>query len=192
MILCHPRDDGPVQQRIRSSSRLLLVPSIAALVAVGCSGRAAQSAATPNAGAQAQRLSVEGAWQVVQTAARAPGATWTPRPGPQAGLYVFSAQHYSSFYVPGVQPRARFVDGNRPTEAEKATAYDTFIAGAGTYTFDGETLVLEADLRKNPNEATGESWRWQAIAHGDTLRLVFANPPFLPGQEWRVTLVRAK
>lgn len=92
--------------------------------------------------------------------------------------------------MPGVQPRPRFADVNRPTDAGKAAAYDGFIAGAGAYTFDGRTLELRADLRKNPNEMTGDVWRWQAEARGDTLRLVFVDPPFLPGREWRVTLVR--
>jgi hypothetical protein len=146
----------------------------------------------PNANPQAGTSTVEGAWHVAEIAARAPGAEWARRPGPQAGLYVFTSRHYSYAYIPGVQPRVRFADANRPTEAEKASAYDTFIAGAGTYTFDGETLALEADIRKNPNEMTGGLWRWRATMRGDTLRLVFVDPPFLPGQEWRVILVRAK
>ena len=176
---------------------LLAAASVAAVGALGCTAGAraggdVRAAALPNAAARTLNSSVEGAWQVVETAARTPGAPWIPRPGPQAGLYVFSERHYSYFSSPGVQPRARFADGNRPSEAEKASAYDTFIAGAGTYTFDGQTLALKADLRKNPNEMTGEWWRWQAGARGDTLSLVFVDPPFLPGQEWRVTLVRAK
>ena len=133
---------------------------------------------------------VQGAWRVIETAARVPGEAWIMRPGPQAGLYVFATQYYSYFYVPGVQPRPRFANPNGPTETEKAAAYDSFIAGAGTYTFDGRVLALKADLRKNPNEMTGDVWRFQTEAQGDTMRLVFTNPPFLPGREWRTTLVR--
>jgi len=169
--------------------------SLAAAALLGCRasgvvGASAQAQPAP-AGAAAQGVpSLQGAWGVVEVAARAPGEPWVPRPGPQAGLYVFAARHYSYFYVPGVQPRGRFADPNRPTETEKAAAYDTFIAGAGTYTFDGRTLAMNADLRKNPNEMTGEVWRLLAEPRGDTLRLVFVNPPFLPGREWRTTLVR--
>jgi hypothetical protein len=175
----------------------LAATSIVAAVVLGCTGGAravgdVRAAGPPNAAAQPPISNVEGAWRVVETAARLPGAAWIPRPGPQAGFYVFSRRHYSYFYIPGLQPRARFADANRPSEAEKASAYDTFIAGAGTYTFDGVTLALKADLRKNPSEMTGELWRWQAAARGDTLSLVFVDPPFLPGQEWRVTLLRAK
>ena len=133
--------------------------------------------------------SIEGAWRVTETASRAPGEAWNVRPTPQGGLYVFSAKHYSYFYVRGAEPRARFADGNKPTDAEKAATFDTFIAGAGTYSFDGSMLALKADYRKNPNEMTREIWEWRAERTSDALRLVFVDPPFLPGQEWRVTLV---
>lgn len=144
---------------------------------------AAQSVASP-------APSIQGAWRLAETAFRSPGAAWDVRPAPQGGIYVFTARHYSYFYVRGSAPRARFTDPNQPTEAERASAYDSFIAGAGTYTFDGRTLDLKADFRKNPNEMTGEVWRLKVETGGDTLRLVFDNPPFLPGREWRTTLVR--
>jgi hypothetical protein len=109
---------------------------------------------------------------------------------PQGGLYVFSARHYSYFYVRGSEPRARFVNASQPTETEKAATFDSFIAGAGAYTFDGRTLGLRADYRKHPNEMNGDVWELAVEIQGDTLRLLFANPPFLPGREWRTTLVR--
>ena len=132
-----------------------------------------------------------GAWHVVELAVRAPGGEWDIRPRPQGGLYVFSTRHYSYVYIPGGRARPRFSHPN-PGDAEKAAAYDTFIAGAGSYTFDGNTLDLRADLRKNPSEMTGEIWRWTVESvSADTLRFVFHNPPFLPGRDWRTTLVRA-
>lgn len=173
---------------------LLTVIAVGAWVtASACAARAAGASRTSSPSAvEGLGPSVRGAWRVAEIASRAPGEGWAARPGPPAGLYVFSARHYSYFYVPGVQPRPRFAEANRPTDVEKAAAYDSFIAGAGPYTFDGRTLELRADLRKNPNEMTGEVWRWQAEARGDTLRLVFVDPPFLPGREWRVTLVRVE
>lgn len=110
----------------------------------------------------------------------------------QGGLYVFSARDYSYSYVPGPPPRPRFADGNRPTDGERAATFATFIAGAGTYTCDRRTFSLRADLRKNPNEMTGEVWRWELdLVRGDTLRFIFRQPPFMPGRVWRTTLVRA-
>ena len=176
--------------RIRSPllATLVVAASLSGCGSGGAAGSQVPARAVP-ATAQAPP-SIQGAWRVVELAVRVPGQAWTVRPGPQAGLYVFSARHYSYVYVPGDKPRFVFKDANRPTEAEKAGAYDSFIAGAGSYTFDGVTLALKADLRKNPNEMTGENWSWQAEASGDTLRLVFADPPFLPGREWRTVLVR--
>jgi hypothetical protein len=76
---------------------------------------------------------IQGAWRVTETASRSPGGEWNVRATSQGGLYVFSAQHYSYFYVRGAEPRARFADANRPTDAEKAATFDTFIAGARWY-----------------------------------------------------------
>lgn len=136
--------------------------------------------------------SIHGAWRVIELAVRFPNQAWVVRPGPQAGLYVFSTQHYSYVYVPGVVPRLHFANANQPTKEEKAAAYESFIAGAGSYTFDDTTLSLKADLRKNPNEMTGDFWRYQVEIRADTMQLVFRNPPFLPGRDWRTVLVRAE
>jgi uncharacterized protein (TIGR02246 family) len=134
--------------------------------------------------------SIQGTWRLVETAVRLPGGAWETRPAPQGGLFVFTARHYSYFYVRGSEPRARFADANKPVPAEMAAAYDSFIAGAGSYGFDGRTLMLKADFRKNPNEMTGETWQWETQMDGDTVRFVFENPPFLPGREWRLTVER--
>lgn len=142
--------------------------------------------------APAAAAAFEGAWRVTETAVRSPGGEWTAQMVAQGGIYVFSSRHYSYFYVRGAHPRAQFVDANRPTDQEKAAAYDSFIAGAGTYTFDGRTLVMKAEFRKNPNEMTGEDWRLDAQFEGQAVHLTLANPPFLPGRDWRTTLVRAE
>lgn len=173
---------NPLSSRRRQS--LILVLAVGA--ALGCT-----AAGVPPAGTRLRSaLGIEGAWRLVETAVRAPGGVWDARAATQGGLYVFTSRHYSYFYVRGSGARPRFGDPNRPTQAEMAAAYDSFIAGAGTYTFDGRTLALKADFRKNPNEMNGEIWRLQAEIRGDTLRLVFDNPPFLPGRQWRTTLVR--
>lgn len=146
----------------------------------------------PNATAATASVapSLQGTWRLVETAVRLPGGAWEARPAPQGGLFVFTARHYSYFYVRGSEPRARFADANRPLPAEMAAAYDSFIAGAGSYGFDGRTLMLKADFRKNPNEMTGDTWQWDTQMEGNTVRFVFVNPPFLPGREWRLTVER--
>lgn len=99
---------------------------------------------------------------------------------------------HARFSITGSEPRPRFADANRPSEAERAATYATFIAGAGRYTFDGRAAALKFEFRKNPNEMTGEIWRWETKGTGDTLRFIFANPPFLPGRDWRLTVVRVE
>lgn len=136
--------------------------------------------------------SIQGTWRLVETALREPGGAWETRPTPQGGLFVFTARHYSYFYVRGSEPRARFADANKPTPVEVAAAYGSFIAGAGSYDFDGRTLRLQADFRKTPNEMTGETWQWETQLERDRAQFVFVNPPFLPGREWRLTVVRVE
>ena len=164
----------------------LLTTAVAACSAVPSQPRAATSLEQERGSSL-----IVGAWRPVQLALRQPGSEWEIRPSPQSGLYVFSARHYSYVYIPGGRQRPHFSNANSPTEAEKAAAYDTFIAGAGSYTFDGSVLQLKADLRKNPNEMTGHVWRWSVdMIRGDTIRFIFSDPPFLPGRDWRTTLVR--
>lgn len=160
--------------------------AVATLLMFGC--RSVGTAAIE----RSEHLSLKGAWRLVETAVRLPGQPWDARRAPQGGLFVFSARHYSYFYVRGMSPRPKFNDANRPTDAERAATFDTFIAGAGSYTFDGRAARLSTDFRKNPNEMTGELWQWQAEAVADTLRFVFENPPFLPGRHWRLTLIRVE
>jgi len=146
----------------------------------------------PNGPSPQSVVGVQGTWKLTETAIRLPGATWEARSAPQSGLFVFSSRHYSYFYIPGAEPRAKFANPNQPTETEKAAAYGSFIAGAGSYTFDGSTLALKADFRKNPNEMNGDILRVQADVRDERLQLVYVNPPFLPGREYRMLLLRVE
>lgn len=172
---------------------LRTVSSAALVVSVACAQSAARAPAIDTR-ASTESFTLAGAWQLLETAVRTPGGSWQSRPAPQGGPYVFSARHYSYFYIRTPGPRPRFADANRPTEAERAATLDTFIAGAGTYTFDGQTLALGTEFRKNPNEmGTGSVWRWRLeLVAGDTAVFVFTDPPFLPGQEWRTMLLRVE
>ena len=96
----------------------------------------------------------------------------------------------ATMYV-GAGPRKRFAgDPNKPSDAEKVEAYNSFVAASGTYVLSGRILALTALVHKNPNEMGGEPLTYTVDFDGDTLRMVIANPPFLPGRERRIVLTR--
>jgi hypothetical protein len=102
-------------------------------------------------------------------------------------------RHYSYMYVPGANPRKRIAgDPNRPTDAEKVEAYNSFVAASGTYSLSGRTLTLIALVHKNPNEMDGKPLTYAAEFAGSTPRMTIADPPFLPGREWRTILERVE
>jgi hypothetical protein len=147
--------------------------------------------------AQTQKASapadVRGVWRITELASRAPGAQWEVRPTPYLSQYIFTEKHYSYMYVPGAGPRKRFAgDANAPTDAEKVEAYNSLIAATGTYALSGHTLTLNGRIHKNPNEMGGEPLTYAVEMNGTTLQLTIANPPFLPGREWRTVLTRVE
>jgi len=94
-------------------------------------------------------------------------------------------------YAPGRGPRKRFAgDPNMPADAEKVEAYNSLVAASGSYVLSGSTLKLPALIHKNPNEMGGEPLTYTVELDGAALRMVIANPPFLPGREWRTVLTR--
>ena len=96
-------------------------------------------------------------------------------------------------FTPGAGPRRLFAgDPNQPSDAEKVAAYDSIVAGSGTYILEGTTLTMTAILHKNPNEMTGEPLRYSVEIDSNRLRMTIANPPFAPGRERRIVLTRVE
>lgn len=148
------------------------------------------SARTASFHAMAAAGSLEGVWTVVEQASRTPGGDWVSSGTPYRSLYVFTPTHYSYMFT-RPEPRPPFAgDPNRPSDAEKVRAYDSFVGAAGTYALDGTTLTLVALVHKNPSEMTGEALRYAAEIGRDTVRLTITNPPFQPGRERRTVLAR--
>jgi hypothetical protein len=54
----------------------------------------------------------------------------------------------------------------------------------------GSTLRLQALVHKNPNEMSGKPLTYAVEFDGKALPMTIANPPFLPGREWRTVLTR--
>jgi hypothetical protein len=140
------------------------------------------------------RADLRGVWKVTEVASRAPGAEWEVRTAPYLSQYIFTEKHYSYMWVPGAGPRKTIAgDPNRPTDAEKVEAYNSFVAASGTYELSGRMLTLLALVHKNPNEMDGTPLKYVVELDGkNALRMTIANPPFLPGRESRTVLTRVE
>jgi len=168
---------------------------VATLFASATGAREGQPTKTSNVGRQTASASpnLKGAWKIVEQSGRAPGGDWTVGATPYLSLYIFTDKHYSYMFAPGLAPRRLFAgDPNKPTDAEKVVAYNSFVAGSGTYTLTGSTLTLSAVLHKNPNEMIGPPLKYDVEILGSTLRMTIANPPFAPGLERRTVLARVE
>jgi hypothetical protein len=168
---------------------------VAALFATATVAGGGQPTKTSNVGRQTASASpgLKGAWKIVEQSGRSPGGDWTVGVPPYLSLYIFTDKHYSYMFAPGLAPRRLFAgDPNRPTDAEKVAAYNSFVAGSGTYTLTGSTLTLSAVLHKNPNEMNGHPLKYEVEILGSTLRMTIANPPFAPGLERRTVLARVE
>jgi hypothetical protein len=136
--------------------------------------------------------SLRGVWRVSELSSRAPGEAWVPVT-PNVSLYIFTERHYSYMFATGAGPRRLFAgDPNKPTDADKVGAYDSFVAASGTYVLSGRSLTLSAILHKNPNEMAGEPLTYTVDAEPNTLRMTIVNPPFAPGRERRTVLARVE
>jgi hypothetical protein len=170
---------------------VLPIPFVAA--GVSAKEKRVQTPVASDATTAPARAELHGVWKVTEVASRTPGGEWEVRPSPYLSQYIFTARHYSYMYVPGAGPRKTIAgDPNRPTDAEKVEAYNSFIGASGTYHLSGGTLTLIALVYKNPNEMNGKPLTYTAEVDGNTLRMTIANPPFLPGRESRTVLTRVE
>jgi hypothetical protein len=175
----------------------VLVVFAVVFLGVGASAQerspAREAAQTAQTAQTAAGGGIRGVWRVTEFASRVPGAQWETRGTPYVSQYVFTEKHYSYMYVPGSNPRRMFAgDPNNPTDVEKVEAYNSLVAATGTYSLSGQALTLSALVHKNPNEMGEVPLTYAVELDGDTLQLVIANPPFMPGREWRTVLTRVE
>ena len=116
---------------------------------------------------------LEGAWRVAEIVVTGAGASKTA--SPQPGLFIFTQRHYSLMWVPGNQPRTLF-KAEDPTNEEKITAFDSFVANTGTYELSGTTLTIRPMVARFPNCTGGAFMRFQVLAEGKTLTLTQRSP----------------
>src|SRR5262245_3261330 len=180
---------GQRQNKTEIGVRCISFVLAAALFAAGDKRPAGVAMAEQNRAPE--QANIRGVWKITELASRAPGSDWEIRSKPYLSQCIFTEKHYSYMYAPGGGPRKRFAgDPNRPTDAEKVEAYNSLVAASGSYVLSGSTLKLHALIHKNPNEMGGEPLTYTVELDGAALRMVIANPPFLPGREWRAVLTR--
>ncbi len=129
--------------------------------------------------APAQDVDLQGAWLVTSITDASGNETEA-----QPGLYLFTSTHYSVMFVPGSEPREQYVEGSQ-TEADRLTAYSSFIANSGRYDVDGDQLTLRAYVAKDPNYMGGFpddlATATVHIAGGNTLHLTYSGEFFISG-----------
>jgi hypothetical protein len=155
---------------------------------LGCSKRVPVAVENYN-----EKTIITGVWSVEEFARRYPhpDSAWTIIKQQNESLYLFSNKYYAYSYVRGTSPRKLFEgDPNRPSDAEKMAAYDSFVANMGTYFLKDSILTLTAVLNKNPNEMVGRSLIYRAKIERNKIEMTTTDPPFLPGREWKTILSR--
>src|SRR5438128_9311417 len=108
----------------------VILAAVCFAAGVSAQEKRAADAATAKAKQTPARAGLRGVWKVTELSSRAPGADWTAVT-PNVSLYIFTEKHYSYMFAAGVGARRLFSgDPNKPTEAEKVGAYDSFVAAS--------------------------------------------------------------
>lgn len=127
---------------------------------------------------------LSGAWHSVEAQGSSELAggwivtSWTSPDGtvndePQRGLFLFTATgQYSIMYVLGDEPRPRY-EGETQTDQETLAAYGSFVANSGRYTVQGNQLVYEAYMAKDPNYMG--DWNAAEAANGVTVEFSISD-----------------
>lgn len=83
------------------------------------------------------------------------------------GLIVFTDNYVSMHFV--TNDRKTF-QGDQPSEAEMAEAYQTLLGAAGPYTLSGSSMKMDRLYSRNPN-ATPVPGEYEVKIEGDQLTL---------------------
>jgi hypothetical protein len=137
--------------------RVVVFTAVALLTASGC---------------VAPKAPLEGAWKVVDIVVT--GADSATIHSPQPSLYIFTSRHYSLMSVIGSEPRALY-KAETPTDSERITAFNSFVANTGTYDITDSTLTLHPVVARYPNFMAGGNQKQHFHVVGDTLWLTLKS-----------------
>jgi len=132
----------------------------------------------PKAGAQSK---LEGAWKLVEIKGEGPNAPTLSNPQPS--LWIFTKKHFSLAIVMSDKPRPDVPQKNA-TDAQRVAAWGPFMAAAGSYEVNGNTLITYGIVNKIPS-AAGTSTKGDLKIEGNTFSYVartvndspVTNPP---------------
>lgn len=123
--------------------------------------------------------SIQGVWRVAEVTTTGPNATTNKNP--QAGLYVFTAKHYSIVWDTSDQPRPvlPLVSEGKLSDADMIGRYREWspvIANSGTYEIKGSQLFTHAVASRNTAVvASKHGLTFDFKVDGNTLWLTLTN-----------------
>jgi len=139
--------------------RVLIAISLVTVVVVGVVGHAESPAKSP----------IAGVWKITD------GGPGGGRGGAQQpSLWLFTDKHFSRISNQGLGERAAFKNPGAPTAEDKAAAYDSFNANAGTYDIKGNTIVFHVQLAKSQG-IVGQDLEQEVEVKGSTLTVKNPN-----------------
>ncbi len=111
----------------------------------------------------ASAQSIEGAWRLAEYSSP-DGPTYTE----PASLMIFADGYYSRMFVRTNDTRQPLTQVS--TDADRVAAWTPFVSNSGTYTLDGSTLTLLANVAKMPSTNRTPT-TFQVQIEGNTLVL---------------------
>ena len=115
---------------------------------------------------------LQGAWQLTEAIITGPSARTIAFPEPLANLMVFTLKHYSRVEVQSETPRPLLPNAATATADELRAVWGPFVAEAGTYEVDGNSVTMRPIASKNPAiMGAGVFIRYTFIISGSTLTL---------------------
>ena len=159
-----------------------LIPLIVLMVTVG-SFLAFRPATTTDATA------VEGVWKAVHVTITGDEGT-QENEFTQPNLHIYTAKHYASMRIGGVDQEPREMLPEDPTDEQLLAAWRPLFANAGTYEVKGNEIHTKMIVAKSPNATAEQSENSTPFeVDGDTMYRTFTNDA---GTTFKVKYVRVE
>lgn len=120
--------------------------------------------------------SIEGVWKAVHVTVTSDEGTQEIEIT-QPNLHIYTAKHYASLRIGGVDQEPREMLPEDPTDEQLLAAFRRFYAAAGTYEVKGEEIHQKVIMHRNPNAMAEQRERSVPFyVVGDTAWAMSSNP----------------